>query len=146
MTAISIAAAGHEVANLLGAAVTRLLTVRPDGTRLADDLDTDHPSLVTELLRLDGPVQSTTMRTPTEIRLLGEAEISAGQQVLVVIAAANRDPAVFDQPDQLRLGRDEPAPSAFGYGAHRCLGAGLNWKPRSRCARSWRAIRSSPGR
>jgi cytochrome P450 len=125
MTAILIAVAGHEIANLLGAAVTRLLTVGSDRTRIADDLDTSDPSLVTELLRLDGPVQATTMRTATEDRRIGDVEISAGQQVLAVIAAANRDPAVFDQPDEFRLGRAEPAPLSFGYGAHRCLGAAL---------------------
>ncbi|MGC2798708.1 MAG: cytochrome P450, partial [Mycobacterium sp.] len=37
----------------------------------------------------------------------------------------NRDPAVFDEPDQLRLRRGGPAPLAFGYGAHYCLGAAL---------------------
>jgi cytochrome P450 len=43
----------------------------------------------------------------------------------VVVAAANRDPAVFAEPDQLRLRRGEAAPLAFGYGAHYCLGAAL---------------------
>ncbi|KAA1250189.1 cytochrome P450 [Mycobacterium simiae] len=50
--------------------------------------------------------------------------MATGQTVLVVIAAANRDPAVFDEPDQFRPGRG-PAPLAFGYGAHYCLGAAL---------------------
>jgi cytochrome P450 len=44
---------------------------------------------------------------------------------LVVVAAANRDPAVFDNPDQFRLSRTGPAPLTFGYGAHYCLGAAL---------------------
>jgi cytochrome P450 len=52
-------------------------------------------------------------------------EIAAGQQALVVIASANRDPAVFDRPDEFRLNRTGPAPIAFGYGAHYCLGAAL---------------------
>jgi cytochrome P450 len=41
------------------------------------------------------------------------------------VAAANRDPAVFDEPGELRLDRGGPAPLAFGYGAHSCLGAAL---------------------
>jgi cytochrome P450 len=41
------------------------------------------------------------------------------------VAAANRDPAVFDQPDRFHLGRRGPAPLSFGYGAHYCLGAAL---------------------
>ena len=47
------------------------------------------------------------------------------ETVLVVVAAANRDPAVFDQPDQFRLDRSGPAPLSFGYGAHYCLGAAV---------------------
>ena len=43
----------------------------------------------------------------------------------MVIAAANRDPSVFDLPDQFRLNRTGPAPLSFGYGAHYCLGASL---------------------
>jgi cytochrome P450 len=74
--------------------------------------------------RLHGPVQAT-VRTATQDQLIGGVEIAAGQQALVVIAAANRDPAVFDNPDQFRLGRSGPAPLTFGYGAHYCLGAAL---------------------
>jgi cytochrome P450 len=125
ITAILIAVAGHETtANLLGAAMIRLLTVKQDGTRIADGIDRADSSLITELLRLDGPVQATA-RTATQDQLVGDVEIAAGQPALVVVAAANRDPAVFDEPDQLRLGRGGPAPLAFGYGAHYCLGAAL---------------------
>jgi cytochrome P450 len=125
ITAILIAVAGHETtANLLGSAMVRLLTRRSDGTRIVDDLNPEDHSLIPELLRLDGPVQATA-RTATADQHLGDVEITAGQQVLVVIAAANRDPGVFDQPDQFQLGRDAPAPLSFGYGAHYCLGAAL---------------------
>jgi cytochrome P450 len=125
ITAILIAVAGHETtANLLGAAMVRLLATGPDGTRMVDDLDPDNPSLITELLRLDGPVQ-TAGRTATKDQLIGGVKIFAGQQALVVIAAANRDPAVFDEPDQFRLDRRGAAPLTFGYGAHHCLGAAL---------------------
>lgn len=124
ITAILIAVAGHETtANLLGAAMVRLLSSTPDGTWIVDSVDSADESLVTELLRLDGPVQATA-RTATQNQLIGDVEIATGQQVLVVIAAANRDPAVFDEPHQFRVGRG-PAPLAFGYGAHYCLGASL---------------------
>lgn len=125
MTTILIAVAGHEIAHLLGAAMARVLAVGPDGSRIADTLDTSDPSLITELLRLDGPVQATPIRTATEDQVVAGAEISSGQQALVVIAAANRDPAVFDQPGQVRLGRNAPGPLSFGHGAHHCLGASL---------------------
>lgn len=125
ITAILIAVAGHETtANLLGAALVRLLTVRPDGTRIVDGLDPSDPGLITELLRLDSPVQATA-RTPTQDQLVGDVEIAYGQPALVVVAAANRDPAVFDEPDQLQLHRADPPPLAFGFGAHYCLGAAL---------------------
>jgi cytochrome P450 len=125
ITAILIAVAGHETtANLLGTGIVRLLEPRATGTRLIDDVDPADPMLITELLRLDGPVQATA-RTATQDQLIGGMEIAAGQEALVVIAAANRDPATFDEPDQFRLGRPGPAPLAFGYGAHYCLGAAL---------------------
>jgi cytochrome P450 len=125
ITAILIAVAGHETtANLLGASMFRLLTQQPDGTRVIDVVDPSDASLITELLRLDGPVQAT-VRTATQDQVIGGVEIAAGQQALVGIAAANRDPAVFDNPDQFRLTRTGPAPLTFGYGAHYCLGAAL---------------------
>ncbi|MDT5357554.1 MAG: hypothetical protein QOJ56_6086, partial [Mycobacterium sp.] len=96
ITAILIAVAGHETtANLLGAAMIRLLAVGPGGTRIVDGLDPSDPALITELLRLDAPVQATA-RTATQNQLVGDVEIAAGQPVLVVVAAANRDPAIFD--------------------------------------------------
>jgi cytochrome P450 len=125
ITAILIAVAGHETtANLLGVAIIRLLQPSADGARLIDQLDPADPSLLNELLRLDGPVQATA-RTATQDQTIGGVQIAAAQQALVVVAAANRDPAVFNNPDEFRLGRTGPAPLTFGYGAHYCLGAAL---------------------
>jgi cytochrome P450 len=125
MTTILIAVAGHETtANLLGAGLVRLLTPGRDGTRLVDRVDPADPGLVTELLRLDGPVQAAA-RTATENQDVGGVEIASGQTALVVVAAANRDPAVFGEPDRFRVDRTEAAPLSFGYGAHYCLGAAL---------------------
>jgi cytochrome P450 len=125
MTAILIAVAGHETtANLLGAGLVTLLTPDEAGTRIAERVDVCDPALVTELIRFDGPVQSTA-RTATADQLVGGVEIRSGQSVLVVVAAANRDPVVFDEPLKFRLDRRGPAPLSFGYGAHYCLGAAL---------------------
>jgi cytochrome P450 len=125
MTVILIAVAGHETtANLLGAGLITLLTRRPDGTRIADSADPTDSAMVTELIRIDGPVQSTA-RTATADHSLGGVEIRAGHSALVVIAAANRDPTVFPEPARFRLDRTGPAPLSFGYGAHYCLGAAL---------------------
>ncbi|WP_445169054.1 cytochrome P450 [Mycolicibacterium sp. Dal123E01] len=116
ITAVLIAVAGHETtANLLGSAMVRLLSGE---VTVVDD------QLVTELLRLDGPVQAVA-RTATADQMVDGVAIRAGDPMLVVLAAANRDPAVFLQPNDFRPGRSGPAPLSFGYGAHYCLGAAL---------------------
>lgn len=123
--AIIIAIAGHETtANLLGAGMIRLLTPRHDGTRLIETTPTVDDRLITELLRLDGPAQAVA-RTATQDHIVSDVTIRAGEPALVVLAAANRDPATFDAPDQLRTDRPGPAPLSFGHGAHYCLGAPL---------------------
>ncbi|MET4433286.1 cytochrome P450 [Mycolicibacterium sp. 624] len=125
ITAILIAVAGHETtANLLGASLVRLLTPMTDGTRLADHIDPTDPAVLTELLRLDAPVQATA-RTATADQTVSGIDIRRGETALVCVAAANRDPAVYRQPDQFRPDRVGPAPLSFGYGAHYCLGAAL---------------------
>jgi cytochrome P450 len=125
VTAILLAVAGHETtANLLGASLIRLLTPAADGTRLADRIDPDDPAVVTELLRLDSPVQATG-RAATVDQTLNGIDIRCGDAVLVCVAAANRDPAGYENPDQFQLNRPGPAPLAFGHGAHYCLGAAL---------------------
>lgn len=126
-TAILIAIAGHETtANLLGASLIRLLTPDGDGTRLADRIDPDDSAVITELLRLDSPVQ-VAARTATADQTIAHIDIRCGETVLVCIAAANRDPGVYVEPDRFMPGRSAPAlaPLAFGYGAHYCIGASL---------------------
>jgi cytochrome P450 len=123
-TAAIIAIAGHETtANLLCAATIRLLN-GPPGQRPLDAIDDISDQLVTELLRLDGPVQAVA-RTATHDHIIADTTIHAGQSVFVVIAAANRDPDIFVQPDQLQPNRTGPSPITFGHGAHYCLGAAL---------------------
>jgi cytochrome P450 len=124
-TAVIVAVAGHETtANLLGAATIRLLSPGSDGARPIDDLAAVDDRLITELLRLDGPVQAVG-RTATRDHIIGNVTIGAGEPALVVLAAANRDPAIFNHPGQLRTDRAGPAPLAFGYGPHYCVGAAL---------------------
>ena len=123
--ALIIAVAGHETtANLLGVAMIRLLTPGPDGGRPIDTVEAVDGAVITELLRLDGPVQAVG-RTATCDHVIDGVTISANEPVLVVLAAANRDPDVFTAPDQLQPGRAGPAPLAFGHGSHYCLGAAL---------------------
>lgn len=123
--AFMVAIAGHETtANLLGASMVRLLAPREDGSQLADHIDPDDPAVITELLRLDGPVLATA-RVATEEHHLGGNTIQEGQTVLVAIAAANRDPQVFVEPADFQPDRKSTPPLAFGYGTHHCLGSAL---------------------
>lgn len=123
--ALIIAVAGHETtANLLGTAIIRLLTPSPDGDRPAVTPEAIDGRLCTELLRLDGPVQAVG-RTATGDHIVDGIAIRTTEAVLVVLAAGNRDPAVFTEPDRFQPHRTGPAPLAFGYGAHYCLGAAL---------------------
>lgn len=64
-----------------------------------------------------------TARFTTEDLPIGDVVIPAGEQVLIAISSANRDPAQFPDPDRLDLGRDTGGHVAFGHGIHYCLGA-----------------------
>lgn len=82
-------------------------------------------SAVEELLRYDGPVEFGTWRFTTEPITVGGVDIAAGEPVLAVLAAADRDPGRFDDPDVLDLNRNEGGNLALGHGIHFCLGAPL---------------------
>ncbi|MFE7569522.1 cytochrome P450 [Streptomyces sp. NPDC057539] len=80
---------------------------------------------VEELLRYDGPVELATWRYATEPLTLGGQLIAAGDPVLVVLAAADRDPERFTDPDTLDLSRRDNQHLGYGHGIHYCLGAPL---------------------
>lgn len=84
----------------------------------------DAEAFVREVVRHDAPIQNTR-RFAAEAFRHGEAEISPGEQVLVVLAAANRDPAANPDPHAFRPGRPDPAVFTFGAAAHRCPGQTL---------------------
>lgn len=113
----------ENTADFLGSATYRLLTPDADDTRLIDQVDISDPALVTELFRLDGP--QAISRTATQPQRVGAVDIAAGEQVVVVLAAANRDPAVYDQPDRCLPSRGGPLPLTFGHGEHFCIGRAL---------------------
>jgi cytochrome P450 len=81
------------------------------------------PSAVEELLRYETSVHPT--RTVTRPCELGGVELGPGDRVAVPYGAANRDPAVFDRPDEIVLDRAANRHLAFGGGIHRCLGSHL---------------------
>jgi cytochrome P450 len=79
---------------------------------------------VEELLRFDAPVQATARVAAADVTLGGRT-VPGGSVVVIWLGAANRDPAVFTDPDRLRLDRDPNHHVAFGGGIHSCLGAAL---------------------
>ncbi|MGH1503617.1 MAG: cytochrome P450 [Acidimicrobiales bacterium] len=117
--------AGHETTvNLIGNGVLALLGNRSELDRWRDDPGLD-ATAVDELLRYDGPVQHT-VRVATGPMSFHGVDVDAGDALLCVLGAANRDPAVFDQPGELRLDRANAAQHlAFASGIHYCLGASL---------------------
>jgi cytochrome P450 len=83
------------------------------------------PAACEEGLRLAPPVLFLirTCARPTELRGVG---LAAGERVIAAIAAANRDPEVYERPDEFRLDRVDPKPHlSFGHGPHACVGATL---------------------
>jgi cytochrome P450 len=95
-------------------AQAELLRRRPELARAA----------VSEVLRYDSPLQ-LTKRVATAEREVGGQRIGEGQQVLLCLGAANRDPAMFPRPDELDITRDQRGHLGFGYGMHACLGGTL---------------------
>ncbi len=79
---------------------------------------------VEEMLRFDSPVQ-VTFRWPSRDTLIGERLVQAGERVALLLGAANRDPARFDNPDTFEISRQDIGYLSFGSGILFCLGAHL---------------------
>lgn len=121
----SVIFAGHETTvNLIGNGVLALLR-NPEQLAMVRDRDDVVRTAVEELLRYDGPAQLISRSAVADVPLKDKV-IRAGDAVVAMLGAANRDPAVFDQPDTLDVTRDPNPHLAFGHGAHFCLGAGLS--------------------
>ncbi|MEW2502436.1 MULTISPECIES: cytochrome P450 [unclassified Amycolatopsis] len=116
--------AGHETTtNSIANSLLALLR-RPDQLdRLREDPALIGPA-VEELLRFDGPIKVLIRWVVAETEVGGRT-ISPGERVHLVLAAANRDPAKFTDPDSLDLGRAPNPHLAFGKGIHACIGAQL---------------------
>lgn len=124
-TALVLLIAGFETTvNLIGNGTVALLGDPDSWTRLRQD-PALVPAAIEEMLRYDSPVQMTS-RIATEDVEIGGSVLAAGQGVIVCIGGANRDPGVFEQPDQFRIDRPEPGRHlSFSLGIHHCLGASL---------------------
>jgi cytochrome P450 len=123
-TMILILFGGHETtSNLIGNGLHALLRDRRQWSLLCDD-----PGLakiaVEELLRFDPPVQAMGSITACELEL-GGVEIPSGTGVMMLNAAANRDPQAFADPDTLDIVRSPNNHLTLGFGSHFCLGGPL---------------------
>jgi cytochrome P450 len=124
MAALLLAAGFETTTGLLSNGLLALLN-HPDQFRLLRDRPELAEPAVEELLRYDSPVQLLSSRAAPVRIDVGDRELPAGQRVLALLGAANRDPEVFAEPDRLRLDRDGEPSLSFGGGLHYCLGAPL---------------------
>ena len=116
--------AGHETTtNLIGNGLLALLRHPEEVARLRND-PALIPNAVEEMLRWDSPVQATVRVTKTAVELGGQT-VPEGALIVAMIGAANRDPAVFPDPDRFDITRTDNHHLSFGFGAHFCLGAPL---------------------
>jgi cytochrome P450 len=124
-TVFQLIVAGHDTTtSLIGNGVVALLRhpaqlalLRAEPDRLA--------AAVEEILRYDAPVPHSTFRYATEPVTIGSTTIPAGAQVIIGLAAANRDRERYADPDTLDIDRPYVRHLAFGHGIHFCLGAVL---------------------
>jgi len=92
-------------------------------TRLREDPDLI-PQAAEEFLRTLSPVQAMARTCKADVELSGQ-QIKEGERVVLVFGAGNRDPEIYDDPDEIILDRDNNRHLAFGGGIHRCLGSNL---------------------
>src|ERR1700722_12200262 len=124
-TIFQLIVAGHDTtASLIGTSLVALFRNPAQLAHLRAD-PAKIPKAVEEFLRYDAPVPHSTFRYTAAPLTLGGVAIPAGEQVIICLAAANRDADRYASPETLDLDRDEARHLAFGHGIHHCLGAPL---------------------
>lgn len=124
-TAILLMGAGFETTvNLIGNGIALLLEHEDQLALLRDD-PTLWPNAISEILRFDSPVQMTARTANCDVEVAGHP-LRAGQTIVLLIGAANHDPAVFADPERFDVSRPNAKDHlSFGSGIHACLGASL---------------------
>lgn len=125
MLAFSILIAGTDTTRTQLAASMQVLCEHPDQLTLLRD-DPDLAMRAVEETMRHSPSMCSTVRTVAEDVTIGEYTFPAGTFIVVNTYAANRDPAIYDDPTRFDIARDDPPPIlTFGGGVHYCLGANL---------------------
>ncbi len=123
MLRLLLVAGNETTTNLIGNGMLALLRNPGELERLRADPSLI-PAAVEELLRYDSPVQ-TDFRGALEDCEVNGSPVRRGENVVLLIGSANRDPEVFEEPDRLDIGRSEGSHISFGRGLHHCIGAPL---------------------
>ncbi len=123
MLRLLLVAGNETTVNLIGNGMLALLRHPEQLQRLRDDLSLI-PSAVEELLRYDSPVQLDLRRIVEDCEVNG-FPVKRGEDIVVLIGGANRDPGQFENPDSLDVGREGGSHISFGRGIHACIGAPL---------------------
>jgi cytochrome P450 len=124
-TIFQLVVAGHDTTtSLIGNGTVALLLHPEQRDALVDD-PALMPRAIEEILRWDAPVPHSTFRYTTQDVALGGTVIPAFAQVIISLAAANRDPGRYANPENFDTARADTSHLAFGHGIHHCLGARL---------------------
>jgi hypothetical protein len=121
---VTLLVAGNETTTNLIGNMMHILAERPALWQKAREDRSLVERILDETLRFESPVQRL-LRVATRDVTVGDVTIKAGEMVDVAYGAANRDPAVFEDPDTFRVDRPAAEHVAFGSGIHYCLGAPL---------------------
>ena len=123
-TCVLLLVAGNETTTkLIGNSIVALLR-NPDQLELLREEPKRIPGAVDELLRYDSPVQLTSRFVTEDAEMHGN-RLVRGQQLVLLLAAGNRDPDAWDAPDELDVTRENVKHLSFGNGLHHCLGSRL---------------------
>jgi cytochrome P450 len=121
--ALLLIAGNETTTNLLGNAAI-VLAAHPEArAEIVADMSL-LPNAIEEVLRFEGPAQTLTRTTTVDAHVKGHT-IGAGEKVMLLLAAANRDPRVFEDADRFDIHRVTRKHIAFGSGIHFCMGANL---------------------
>jgi cytochrome P450 len=119
-----VAGAGNETTGRLIGWLAKLLAEHPDQRRAVVEDRSLIPNVIDETLRFEPTGHAVARYVMRDVDYYGTT-VPAGSSMLLLVAAANRDPRRYDAPDVYDISRDDIQHLTFGYGLHYCLGANL---------------------